>query len=97
MNNVEEYNRLCNEMEDEINSLLGKKKRKGGALPNIDDINDMYYYLLQLEEEKKAGLSNEKKVTDAMKEDFWRELEQSDSDPFDTIGFYIAKGYLDNI
>lgn len=97
MNNVEEYNRLCNEMEDEINSLLGKKKKKGGTLPNIDDINSMYYNLLQLEEEKKAGLSNEKKVTDAMKEDFWRDLEQSDSDPFDTIGFYIAKGYLDHI
>jgi len=97
MNNVEEYNRLCNDMEDEINSLLGKKKKKGGTLPNIDDINSMYYNLLQLEEGKKAGLSNEKKITDAMKENFWRDLEQSDSDPFDTIGFYIAKGYLDHI
>jgi hypothetical protein len=30
------------------------------------------------------------------KEDFWREMEHSD-DPFETMCFFISKGYLDNI
>jgi hypothetical protein len=31
-----------------------------------------------------------------MKEDFWREMERSE-DPFETVCFYISKGYLGNV
>ena len=33
--------------------------------------------------------------SEARKEDFWREMERSD-DPFETICFYLSKGYLED-
>lgn len=90
---------MCNDMEDEINDLLHpgskeKDKTKKSALPNID-IDEMYANLLQLEEEGKFP-SPPTSLTETQKEGFWREIELSD-DPFETIAFYISKGYLSNI
>ena len=122
-NNVEEYSRLCNEMELEINSLLcpgtpdndsegmcsmcelnvSKLSRIFLMLTNIlladkqkalkIDIDEMYSNLVQLEEEGKTSVDEVGKM-DTMKEDFWREMEHAD-DPFETMCFYISKGYLD--
>eukprot|EP00571_Detonula_confervacea_P014445 CAMPEP_0172306174 /NCGR_PEP_ID=MMETSP1058-20130122/7296_1 /TAXON_ID=83371 /ORGANISM="Detonula confervacea, Strain CCMP 353" /LENGTH=1547 /DNA_ID=CAMNT_0013017977 /DNA_START=1 /DNA_END=4644 /DNA_ORIENTATION=- len=107
-NNVEEYSRLCNDMELEINALLspGSSEKnsevvKKNILPNVD-IDEMYSNLCQLEEDGPTGQSttvdrgDELGRLDITKEDFWREMEHSD-DPFETICFYISKGYLENI
>jgi len=73
---------------------------KKNALPNVD-IDEMYSNLCQLEEEE--GISSAQYSTTAnsgvemMREDFWREMEQHSDDPFETICFYISKGYLENI
>jgi len=103
-NNVEEYSRLCNDIELEINALLSPgsstKESEGklgqrNALPNVD-IDEMYSKLQQLEEDGGMAGQTAAAVNDMMKEDFWREMEHSD-DPFETICFYISKGYLENI
>ena len=57
------------------------------------DIDEMYSNLVQLEEEGKPSVDEVGKM-DTMKEDFWREMEHAD-DPFETMCFYISKGYLD--
>ena len=57
------------------------------------DIDEMYSNLVQLEEEGKTSVDEVGKM-DTMKEDFWREMEHAD-DPFETMCFYISKGYLD--
>ena len=59
------------------------------------NIDEMYANLCQLEEEGKSTTTNFDN-NDALKEDFWREMEHSD-DPFETICFYMSKGYLENI
>jgi len=76
-----------------MQNLVAKKT----ILPYVD-IDEMYSNLCQLEEEGSNGQSRgiELESIDAMKEDFWREMERSD-DPFETICFYISKGYLENI
>lgn len=105
-NNVDEYSRLCNEMELEINALLSpvtaeKKSEasKKNILPNVD-IDEMYSNLCHLEEEVATatamGQQSDPLVDgEIMKEDFWREMEHSD-DPFVTICYYISKGYLEH-
>ncbi len=72
------------------------------ALPNLD-IDEMYAKLCRMEEEEEEEvLMTGKEVIDGgsrqemMREDFWRELENSEN-PFETVCFFIAKGYLDNI
>lgn len=96
-NNVEEYSSLCNDVELEINSLLSPSSQTS-SIPdvNIDEINS---YLCRLEEEQRAEHSlssnrdGEFKVSDVMREDFWREMEQSD-DNFETISWFLSKGFL---
>ena len=62
----------------------------------------MYSNLCRLEEDgiseqsAAAGGGEQFERLEMMKEDFWREMEHSD-DPFETICFYISKGYLENI
>ena len=63
----------------------------------------MYSNLCQLEEDgagtrqsNAVGRGEEFERLEMTKEDFWREMEHSD-DPFETICFYISKGYLENI
>lgn len=74
---------------------------KKNILPNVD-IDEMYSTLCQLEEDGVTGQSTpaergeELGRLEMMKEDFWREMEHSD-DPFETICFYMSKGYLENI
>jgi hypothetical protein len=70
------------------------------ALPNLD-IDEMYAKLCRLEEEGttwKAGVDGGfgRREQEIMREDFWREMENSEN-PFETICFFISKGYLDNI
>ena len=74
-------------------SVIGKKR----TLPNVD-IDKMYADLCLLEEEGATGRTRDEELgrSDARKEDFWREMEHSD-DPFETICFYISKGYLDEM
>ena len=106
-NNVEEYSRMCTDMELEINSFLSpgshdknEEVSKNRALPNVD-IDEMYLNFCQLEEDgmreqsTSANQSEEFDRQDMMKENFWREMEIS-GDPFETICFYISKGYLEN-
>ena len=94
---VEEYNRLCNEMELEINSLLSlnssTKRKKNG--PNVD-IDDVYSRLLSFSDGSQAQMIESDDLQETKKEEFWRELEQSE-DPFETICFFISKGYLENV
>jgi hypothetical protein len=95
-NKVEEYSRLCNEMELEINSLLSLEtstKKKVG--PNVD-IDDIYSRLLSLSEGPQAhNVIDSVERQEMKKEEFWREMEHSE-DPFETICFFISKGYLEN-
>lgn len=70
------------------------------ALPNLD-IDEMYATLCRLEEEGttwKAGVDSAfgHREQEIMREDFWREMENSEN-PFETICFFISKGYLDSI
>jgi hypothetical protein len=93
---VEEYSRLCNEMEMEINSLLSLEtstKTKNVA-PNVD-IDDIYLRLLSLSEGPQTHMMDSVERQEMKKEEFWREMEHSE-DPFETICFFISKGYLEN-
>lgn len=104
--NVEEYSRMCTDMELEINALLspGSPDKnmefdKKNALSNID-IDEMYSNLCQLEEEGMtkstiASRSEEVERLEMTRESFWREMENA-SNPVETICFYISKGYLEN-
>ena len=97
-NKVEDYSRLCNDMELEINSLLSlepsiKKKNVGGPKVDIDDI---YSRLLSLSEGSQQPQLDSVEQQEMKKEEFWREMEHSE-DPFETICFFISKGYLDNV
>lgn len=96
-NKVEEYSRLCNDMEQEINSLLSldtSSKRKIGG-PNVD-IDDIYAKLLSSSEGSQPHMIESVERQQMKKEEFWREMENSE-DPFETICFFISKGYLDNV
>jgi hypothetical protein len=96
-NKVEEYSRLCNDMEQEINSLLSldpSSKRKIGG-PNVD-IDDIYAKLLSSSEGSQPHMMESVERQQMKKEEFWREMENSE-DPFETICFFISKGYLDNV
>jgi len=101
--NVEEYNKSCNDMEHEIEALLSSGTSKSNStefkscLPNVD-IDEMYSTLQDMAE----GKQNQSLAADTGgfgrqgSEEFWREMENS-YDPFETICFYISKGYLENI
>jgi hypothetical protein len=95
-NNVEEYSRLCCDMEMEIDALLSsgmsKKEGEGGPrslLPNVD-IDEMYSTLMEFADTKPQVTSND------LKEAFWREMEHSD-DPFQTVCFFLSRGHLEDI
>lgn len=104
-NNVEEYSSLCNDVELEINSLLSpglpEKKHRSSKASSILDVNidEINSYLSRLEEEQRVEHSlssnrdGELKVSEVMREDFWREMEQSD-DNFETISWFLSKGFL---
>lgn len=85
-------------MEREIASLDPPRSSQLGKQSSIDD---MYSKLCELEEQggggqSIAGRGEDTRSLEVMTEDFWREMEHS-VDPFETICFYISKGYLENI
>lgn len=103
--NVEEYSKLCGEMEREIASLLStsaggtdsdRAKDRSGGLSDVE-IDGMYSHLQRLEEEgdRLAKSSYGPRMSERTEEDFWREL--SESDPFETVCFYLASGHMGNI
>jgi len=92
---VEEYNKSCNAMEEEISALLGsdaktKEELKTSSLGHTIDIEQMYAKLQSyLEEDKDSHES----PTIAAQEEFWREMGQSE-DRFETITRFFGKGII---
>lgn len=87
---VEEYNDLCNKMETEVESLLGRQTDdiKTTSVSNFN-IDDLYARLRAAMED---GKSPENRTVQS-REAFWREMNQSD-DRFDTISRFFAKGII---
>ena len=93
---IEEYNELCNSMENEIDSLL----RASYALPpapsddekqsnrrfNIDEL----YTRVKSEE---TDPSSAEGMSEQAREAFWREMNQTE-DSFATISRFFAKGVM---
>jgi len=88
---VEEYNELCNKMEAEVESLLGRQPDDILNKQNISAINidDLYSRLRAAMEEGKSPESR----TVQSREAFWREMNQSD-DGVETIARFFAKGII---
>ncbi|KAL7550009.1 hypothetical protein ACHAWF_014291 [Thalassiosira exigua] len=88
-----------------VSSTQKNQGSKMNAPLNIN-IDEMYSKLCGLKEEEEemsgkppAGGGEEGfsgQISGPMTEDFWRDMENSD-DPFETICFYISKGYLESI
>ena len=57
---------------------------------------DIYSRLLSLSEGPQQLQTDSLEQQEMKKEEFWREMDHSD-DPFETICFFISKGYLDNV
>jgi len=105
---VEEYSSLCNDVEFEINALLSpglpEKNPRSSETSSIPDVNidEINSYISRLEEEQRAehNLSSNRdgefEVSEMMREDFWREMEQTD-DNFETISWFLSKGFLVNL
>ena len=92
---VEEYNQLCNGMENEIDSLLrashalpplsGEASGKASSRMNIDEL----YSKVRADDVD----TDRSTPSDQPKEAFWREMKQSE-DSFDTIARFFAKGAI---
>ncbi|GAX22817.1 hypothetical protein FisN_24Lh099 [Fistulifera solaris] len=86
---VEEYNVLCNSMEQEIESLASDMRSpiddgKHSPRMNIEDL-----YARVRADESETGKQSSTKPTEA----FWREINQSE-DSFDVIARYFGKGII---
>ena len=67
------------------------------TLKHVETSDSLDSKLCELEEEGVGpGRSEDLRSLEVMAEDFWREMEHT-VDPFETICFYITKGYLDKI
>mmetsp|Transcript_22754 Transcript_22754/g.34476 ORF Transcript_22754/g.34476 Transcript_22754/m.34476 type:complete len:1057 (+) Transcript_22754:116-3286(+) len=90
---VEEYNALCNSMEEEVEALLSDQydDQDTAKSKNQDelDIEDLYSRL-QSSLEEGSNLENK---TSQSREAFWRDMDQSD-DRFETISRYFANGLI---
>jgi hypothetical protein len=92
---VEEYNQMCNAMEDEIDSLLktsqtvpSHKEASEEVSPRIN-IEEMYARVrLALDEAEKTDNRSE-----LSREAFWREMDQSE-DTMNTISRFFTKGVI---
>jgi hypothetical protein len=93
---IEEYNQLCNSMENEIDSLLrasyslppslkGDSKQANDNRLNIDEL----FTKVKSDETGEAGEGMSEQVREA----FWREMNQTE-DSFDTISRFFAKGVI---
>ncbi len=86
---VEEYNALCNSMEQEIENLtsdlrLPMDDEKHAPRMNIEEL-----YARVRADESETGKQTATKPTEA----FWREMNQSE-DSFDVIARYFGKGII---
>lgn len=97
---IEEYNQLCNSMENEIDSLLrasyalpppsaaGGLTSAGESRLNIDEL------LIKVKSgEGGAAAAAAENVSAEAREAFWREMNQTE-DSFDTISRFFAKGVI---
>ena len=90
---VEEYNDMCNSMEEEIEGLLRVSNMRPSSNPNADEddsrmnIDDLYLRIRSEDMDVKSTPAT--KPTEA----FWREMMQSE-DSFDVIARYFAKGII---
>lgn len=90
---VEEYNQLCNSIEDEIDGLLKASQtapatKSSSVSPKIN-IEEMYSKV-------RTALDNNDKndsKAELSREAFWREMDQTE-DSFQTIARYFAKGVI---
>jgi len=90
---VEEYNRLCNSMEVEIEALLNGQQNEHDTdiIEKRDTLDiDSLYTRLQASLDEGPKLENK---TAQSREEFWRDMNQSD-DSFETISRYFAKGLI---
>lgn len=92
-------------MEMEIDALLSSGNQKGGRvsgqrslLPNID-IDEMYSKLCELADDSGAisAAAKQQNAGGDSKESFWREMEHSDGDPFETICYFLSRGHLEDL
>lgn len=93
---IEEFNHLCNSMEEEISSLI---RVSSGLSPMVDDRESMGYDgRLDIDElyakvkSEETGLIRDS-ISDQVRETFWREMNQTE-DSFDTISRFFAKGSI---
>ncbi|GKY93272.1 hypothetical protein MPSEU_000294700 [Mayamaea pseudoterrestris] len=87
---VEEYNHLCNSMENEIDSLL----RISLSLPSSSEGTISRLNIDEVYAKVRAGDGESRQdVSESLRENFWRDLSQAD-DRFDTIARYFAKGVI---
>jgi hypothetical protein len=95
---IEEYNQLCNTMENEIDSLLrasyvlptsnsnnGPTETTQNSRLNIDNL------LAKVKSDETQMVADG--VTEQTREAFWREIMQAE-DSFDTISRFFAKGVI---
>jgi vacuolar protein sorting-associated protein 11 len=93
---IEEFNQLCNSMEEEISSLI---RVSSGLSPMIDerersaydgrlDIDELY---ARVKSEETGSIRDG--ISDQLREAFWREMNQTE-DSFDTISRFFAKGSI---
>jgi vacuolar protein sorting-associated protein 11 len=93
---IEEYNQICNSMENDIASLL----RVSFGLPPLanDDSATLYDSRFNIDElfakmksEESGSIADV--ISEQTREAFWREMNQTE-DSFDTIARYFAKGAI---
>ena len=90
---VEEYNTTCNQMEQDIESLLKASNTLGSSadedFASVGISVDELYTRIRADENG----SSKRPVEQPDTEGFWREMEQSE-DSFDVIARYFAKGMI---
>jgi hypothetical protein len=93
---IEEYNQLCNSMEEEISSLI---RVSCGLSPMVDsgeglpydgrlDVDELY---AKVKSDEASSVRDG--MSDQVREAFWREMNQTE-DSFDTISRFFAKGSI---
>lgn len=89
-NEVEEYNRMCNSLEQEIESL----ERAASGLPADSEATSSRFNIDEAYNKVRAHEGDDPvEITEQQREAFWRELSQAD-DKFEIIARYFAKGII---
>jgi hypothetical protein len=93
---IEEYNHICNSMENEIASLL---RVSYGLTPlSDDDATALHDSRLSVDElfakvKSDEGAPATNIISEQTREAFWREMMQTE-DRFETISHFFAKGSI---